>query len=586
MSSSATGGDEIMTAESQVRKIIWPVDESHAGGVLQFAATAMVAAALLAAFAWLRFAGIHDSQAMEQCSLARNLAEGRGFSATCVRPAEIAMLQRSGRRVDLRHFPEIRQAPAYPVALSGAMRLVHPRNEAGPRSGVFRPETTLVIPFGILCTLASATLIYLSGRKWFSHEAGQIAAVAFLIWEPVLAASISGGSLPFLAFTFSLGVWLAVTAANACNQQRSAALWAPAFAAAGCLAGVTFLGAYVLWPMIPGMAFLGACLCDRRRWIAFGLTLAAGGLAIAPWLHRNLAVAGHPLGSAPWALLNGTSLFKPGGWDAAIAALPARSEMVAAVQVKFLANIPIRIESVFSLIGGTVLAAFFLVAFFIRFDGESANRARWPVLAMLAAVLIASACGDERSAAHIRVFLPLVAVFGTASVFVIAEHRDYLLPATRSLLVWSAVGLNALPLVLKVWGTAPVSPYPPCFSPLNIYAAKQLQESEVLCTDIPWATAWYANRLSILTPDSVNTLEELRATFPSIQGLYLTTETRRVASGIPGKSAEESDWSRLLAGWAPAGFPMTNGFCLPPGTRDQVLLFDGSRQAGTDAVSP
>jgi lipid-A-disaccharide synthase-like uncharacterized protein len=251
-----------------------------------------------------------------------------------------------------------------------------------------------------------------------------------------------------------------------------------------------------------------------------------------------------------------------------------------------MANIPIRIESIFLLMGGTVLAAFFCVAFFIRFDSESANRSRWPVLAMLAAVLISSAFGDERSALHLRVFLPLAAAFGTAAVFVIAEHRDYLLPATRSLIVWSVVGLNVLPLVLKVWGTAPVSPYPPCFAPLNTYAAKQLHDSEVLCTDIPWATAWYANRLSILVPESVNMLEKLRATFPSIQGLYLTTETKRGASVTHGKTTEESDWGRLLAGWVPSGFPMTNGFRLPPGTRDQVLLFDGSRQTGIPAVSP
>jgi hypothetical protein len=550
-----------------MQEAIWSVQEGRTGSLLRIAMTFILAAASLGLFAWFRFTGLSDPVAMEQCSLARNLADGKGYVATCIRPADSALLHDSGHTADLTRFPELRQEPAYPVALSCLMRLFPIRYESSTQSGVFKPETKLVIPFGILCTLATAGILFLLTRALFPPEAAAVAAVAFLLWDPVLSHSISGNSHPFVMFTTTLSLWLATIAARACDQERAPRFWLPLAAAAGIAAGITFLGAYALWPAIPGTAILAACLSERRRGTLFLVLTAAAILTITPWLIRNMTLSGNPFGTAPWTLLDGTSLFPSGSWDASSATLPTRAAVISAIKAKFLANLPGRLESVFQLLGGTVLAALFIVSFFIRFESEAANRARWPILGIALAILIAGSLGDNRSASHLQALLPLVAAFGTAAVLVLAEHRDYVLPETRALIAWSMVGLNALPCLLRIWGTAPEHPYPPYFPPLNAYAAQQIPETKILCSDIPWATAWYGARTSILTPATPSDFERLQAAYPSISAIYLAAPRNRPVSGVT-----TNNWMTIESGWIPAGFALTNGIFLPPGTKDQLLL--------------
>jgi hypothetical protein len=106
--------------------------------------------------------------------------------------------------------------------------------------------------------------------------------------------------------------------------------------------------------------------------------------------------------------------------------------------------------------------------------------------------------------------------------------------------------------------------------------SRVLGPSETLCTDIPWATAWYGNRTSLLLPRTLPELLSIHTNRLRLGGIYLTTETSNRPYAGDLLEGAERDWLPLLNGEIPAGFPFRFGFTLPPGRRDEVFLTDRS----------
>jgi hypothetical protein len=108
-----------------------------------------------------------------------------------------------------------------------------------------------------------------------------------------------------------------------------------------------------------------------------------------------------------------------------------------------------------------------------------------------------------------------------------------------------------------------------------------LKDDECLVTDIPWATAWYGNRTSLLLPRRVAEVETLNRPPFRVGGIYLTTETRLAPK-------TDVSWVALLERRVPEGFPFAAGLDLPPGTRDQLFLTDRERwkEPPPERVSP
>ena len=100
---------------------------------------------------------------------------------------------------------------------------------------------------------------------------------------------------------------------------------------------------------------------------------------------------------------------------------------------------------------------------------------------------------------------------------------------------------------------------------------------ELICTDMPWATAWYGGRDSLLVPATIDDFYEINDYNKRVSGLYLTTITRDkpyVSSLVAGA---ERTWFPILEGRIPSDFPLTQGF--PIGNMDQIFLTDRARWA-------
>jgi len=102
-----------------------------------------------------------------------------------------------------------------------------------------------------------------------------------------------------------------------------------------------------------------------------------------------------------------------------------------------------------------------------------------------------------------------------------------------------------------------------------------LNPREAMCTDMPWATAWYGDRVSILLPKDVDQFYYINDYKQYISGLYITTITKDkpfVSSLLDGP---EQSWLPILSGRTPPDFPLKQAVSL--NKQDQVFFSDRNR---------
>jgi hypothetical protein len=93
-----------------------------------------IAAMILGLFAMTAIYNLRDfrnfaaPEAMEAAQLGRNIAEGKGFTTSCIRPLGIYMLEKQkgalGSSVLKDGYPDITNPPLYPLILAGLMKVL------------------------------------------------------------------------------------------------------------------------------------------------------------------------------------------------------------------------------------------------------------------------------------------------------------------------------------------------------------------------------------------------------------------------------------------------------------------------------
>ncbi|MGA7882904.1 MAG: hypothetical protein WCC08_08670 [Terrimicrobiaceae bacterium] len=119
------------------------------------------------------------------------------------------------------------------------------------------------------------------------------------------------------------------------------------------------------------------------------------------------------------------------------------------------------------------------------------------------------------------------------------------------------------------------------FTPRGIGAvAAWFKEDEMICSDMPWAIALYAQRSSLLLPVSIrafNAIHDYQRTVQPIRGLYLTpvTGAQPLFSGI--YAGAYKDWAPLITRPPQVrGFPFT-AFVPLPIDRQCIIFSDRPR---------
>lgn len=504
--------------------------------------------------AWQNF---FASEAMDSAQLARNIADGKGYTTDYIRPLSISLVQARNQskgeaasidqtpdyaRLKTGH-PDLANPPVYPIVLAGLMKIVPFQYAVNLKSGFwanngmfarYQPDFIIGI-FNELLFIAAAAVTYLIAKKLFDTSIARLAAVLMLVCALLWRFSSSGLSTMLLMLEFLALFWCLMKAEELAREEEpdmmKIACWS---AGAGILTGIGALTRYAFgWTIIPVAIFL-ILFSGPKKWLNAAVAFAVFAIALAPWIARNVAVSGAPFGTAGYAIFDGTGL----------SALPIERSLHPDLLAAYMPGIywhklALNTLQIFDgdllKSGGVWTSLLFFAGLLLAFNRPGARRMRYFLLMCLGIFIVVQALGrtslsdtspDINSENLLVLTAPLVILFGTAFFFILLDQMNFPVRELRYVVMGVFILLSGLPLLSMLWfRSSPVS-YPPYYPPDIERIAGWMKQGELTMSDVPWAVAWYGDRQCVwLTDDAQDSFFELNDYLKPVNALYLTTRT-------------------------------------------------------------
>ena len=272
-------------------------------------------------------------EAMDSAQLARNIADGKGYTTLFIRPFSLYLVQSHNEakhaaapattNVDFAHIkytphPDLANPPVYPIVLAGLMKVLpfhYPVELKKPfwsdnsHFWRYQPDFQIAV-FNEILLLAVVALTFFLARKLFDVNVAWLSALLTIGCELLWRFSVSGLSTMLLMVIFLGLVWCVLRIEEMGREPQPRATWLLGLAlAAGVLTGVGALTRYAFgWTIIPVALFL-FFFSGQRRVLHALAALGAFVIVLTPWVVRNCAVSGTPFGTAGFAFAEGRHLF-------------------------------------------------------------------------------------------------------------------------------------------------------------------------------------------------------------------------------------------------------------------------------------
>ncbi len=571
----------------------------HGAGARAVRRAGLVLGALLLTlfYSWRQFHGIPTEFVMQQAVMGRQLAQGHGFTTLVNYPQTYAVLKAKGVPFDEKKpYPELYHAPLYSIMLAGGFALVPDSvwKSKPAQPGPWTPDgwgpDYVILGLNLILFWIGIWLVWRLAKKLFDERAAWLAMLATIasvsLWQQTIALT----GLPLF-----VGLLLAVF--NVLTDMEDRLSDPPHFSrklavrtgVLGVLAGLIFLTEY-------SGGLVALVLAGYFGWRFHGsvrgrvLVIFAGAflLLALPWLARNVAVSGHPLGLA-WqnlALKAGDSTAEP-ATQRNIGSVEAPSFSLNKLGNKGLTGMELNLKERIWSGGGMMLTAFFIAGLAYRFRHGPVNRVRW-CFAVTALVLLAAQpfLGSGESPRLPAYYLaPLIIVLGAGFFFVLVDSQQSLAQHWK----WVAAGLlllQGLPLLRdslepkKIHFYFPPY-YPGLFIELNQVMGARFLPGTGFATDVPAGSAWYGRSRVWAKPERLRDFSQIIVE-QNIGALLLTPVTldRPFFTELAARRddtinlTDTGGWGGVYAGLVtrrmPANFPLN----LPPEklTDNMVLL--------------
>ena len=563
----------------RIQDWIFRLDVGIGIGPYRLAMFCLVVLMLILLYTGTQFYGLRDPEAMDAGQLARNLWRGRGYATQNIRPLEIWYLSSIGRRpIDPNRNiqPELWTPPMYPMVLAAVFHILPP--EFTVENGAWTVEADRVVMLtGWLFYLAGMFLMYALAREMFDHRVATMSAFLYLFCNPLMESAIAGLPWGLMSVLFLVTAY-AVFKAEKWQAEGRSGWWVYGVLAVG--AGAVALGTLTQYAfasvLVPLLIYVAVSFPKKWR-VKCGLCVLVFALMLTPWVMRNWRASQTLFGLSRFQLVEG-----PGG--------RAEPEVKAGqVQRMFggaLPGIGLRplvrralvngrqlYEVALKDVGANYLVVFFLVGLMHRYRQEEVFRLRrfvfWSVL--MAMVWMSVAGPPKRN--FLTVFEPLIIVYGVAFFYVMFERLQFRTRLVRTAFVGGFAVFNSLPFVFMLLPPATTLPYPPYRAEVVGRLGKEFGEQELLCSDIPWAVAWYADRAAVWTPYDEQTFYAINDNVKTMSGIYLTQQTLSSLDVVQMITGHQLFWTQMydLKHFPPRDFPLQVG---RPWTADgqQVLI--------------
>jgi len=547
-------------------------------------------------------------EAMDAAQLARNIAEGRGYTTQFIRPLSLDILRQQGAvsDVDLRSkFPDITNPPVYPMLLAGLMKVLPFKFEIDLQKANefkrYQPESIIWLLNQALFFVALIQVFRL-GEKLFDQPVAWCAALLFLGTELYWKFSTSGLPTMLLLVLFMALAKTLVRLDERGNDgvPRGGGWFAGMALWAGALAGLGGLTRYgFAWVILPVLVYLGWFM-GRHRGRTVGMALLGFLLVMSPWLVRNAQLSGNLFGTAGLALYSQTNAF-PGDtlertlfYDRSDAPVNDEDEIKVRVvdhvglwdiENKLKRNLRHLLAHELPQFSGSWFAVVCLVGLVVPFRNRSLRRLRVFLLMTLAVFALGQALGRTHLSAANSTLAELLArslgqdapvtavlgvngenllallgpvsfLFGAGLFFSLLDRWKVDLPEMRLAASTGLVISASLPMALSFLLPHPYPVADPPYHPARLqslrfvpaeYGLAEIKEDDLLMSDIPWAVAWYGNQHCVWLTQTVKPdFYTIYEQFQPVNALYFTevTTDQRYTSSV--LNANELNWERFM----------------------------------------
>lgn len=536
-----------MSLESRVQWFVHTLEQGSGWTWLNRFLVAVIIAGVAVLWLTVKFNGFNTPEAMDQAQIGRQLAAGNGYTTMYARPLAMRlMMERTGKcPVPL---PDVSQPPLGPLINAAVFKITR-TDFAFPSGETVSPDENAITTSSFAFFAGALLLGYLLLRQLFNPIlaalATSMAAGTNLLWQ----FTFSG--LPQMAMLFFFNGALLALFKALCAQAEGRGRRALALVttASVCLAFAT-LGNIIVAAIFAGfLAFVLAVFRPVPRYAT--ASLAAYAIPLLPWAWHNWRALRNPFGLVFY------ELYRPAGTDA-LALLADFEAMLRFHWSDFLHNVAQQLLLIMgnfpSYIGANLVAAAFFLALFIQLHSKwTTAQFRWAIFfTWIGATAGMAVLGSSEpvSANQLQVlFIPVMTGYGLAFLLSMWNRLQIVQPFLRLLFVILLFAIVSIPLVLGLFNQARRVNWPPYLPPLMVRFEKWLTPHEAMASDIPWATAWYANRTSLLLPASVEQFELINGENflgEPLVGLYLTPFSgggRAYADIVNGRYSE---WARFI----------------------------------------
>lgn len=584
------------------QNVVWQLEADGGRRVVRGVLLALFAVSMATLYGSMNFQGLKDARPMEMAQSARVWAETGVFGTQCLRPAALSAEKEPAAVILKGHLEDVSDEtgagtawvddggpetihhdlmhpPLWPAALAAWFKVAGTpvptsQNETWTFSGDWVP-----VVLNYLFVLLGAAMAGCVARRLFDERVATLTQVSFLLSNVVWRRATDGGEWSLAVFLGVAALAAGVRAAEPMESEREEwSRWTWAAAAALATAGA-FLTRYACGFVAAGLFFLLGTARQPRSWLRACSYLAVTAAAVAPWVARNLAACGSPFGLLGYEMLDGTILYRDGILMRTPAPeLASAASLVTAVQLKMIANLREFAQGLPGWGGCGALLALFGAMYWHRLNRPVSKALRWCLLPAVAALAIGASMFSADSMNALLVLWPVAAAYGWAFLLLLLDRLQLESRIPAAMAVAAVTGLTALPTLLQVIPPKTGLTYPPYFHRYAGWVGSLMEDGEWLATDMPWATAWYAGRTSVLLPDSVDSFYEFHEkTHPFAMAYFtLLTFNRPWMRDLAAPNAPEGDWYQILRdGRVPKDFPLPYGHFIVGG--DQFLLADRQR---------